>query len=237
MRRSFRWISVILLAAAAASPVLPGEKPSLPADSTSVNSLVPGAWGLMFQIDNGFYINSYLGSILSAKKQLTGASSIRFGLHLTGAVQTKRNESTGESDDDVLRETQEDRLRSYDIGLSAQFVRNYNTHRTLSPFWAVGPYVGARLVREDTERSTNWGDSEKRFYRRRDNSLVLGVNANVGIEWFVSKEISFLAEYGLVMTYQKTDTRNESPSVTNDGHAKQLNMQQQSKRIGLCLYF
>ncbi len=77
--------------------------------------------------------------------------------------------------------------------------------------------------------------------QRTSKRWSLGISANLGAEWFATKNISFLAEYGLSLNYiWVKDSRTDKTAgivVESENKSKIFNLSATSVKFGLSVYF
>ncbi len=185
-------------------------------ESKQVNSLKKGNWAIQFQINDNFSLSSFQGSSISAKYHFSNKKALRFGLTLSGGFSDKNG--------DVLIESS---TNNQNIGISTQYTIYPAVNKEVNFFFGFGPNVV--LVHTNTE--SKYQNTQTNI---EDTHWSIGVSGIVGVEWFVKRSISFLAEYSSSFNYN-SDKRKDSHD--NESHTKSYDLNSKSVKFGLSLYF
>jgi hypothetical protein len=162
-----------------------------------------GRRGLVFGF-NGESFTSFDGATLAIRQQLGERTGLRLGLDIglsafdSKIASTQRDElvypdSTVVDVRDAERSVDDDVV---DLDLDLLLIRHSATDRPLRFFYGAGPVV-AYSHRDETTRSA---DVDEDDIRTRTTTLEAttwryGLRMIVGVEWFITEEISVHAEY------------------------------------------
>jgi hypothetical protein len=172
------------------------------------NSLQEGAWALQFAIDRDFQLRSFQGATISLKKHRSDGSAWRLGLGLALDFDTGEDFSTSGSG-----YTADSDANSQAISLVIQKIIYTAPDAPMNFFYGYGPtssYSHSSSTRTIIYPSSGTNFQEKEKTR---HSFSAGISGAVGVEWFPTRSISILAEYGTAMTFstsKSTDTIRES---------------------------
>ena len=226
--------AMVLFAFLAAITAMPSES------SARENSLKKDKWALQFQVFN--FVSSFQGSTFSLKKHVSDKAAWRLGLTLHFEVKDENTEiilypntkAPGYND-----------LTDVRIGIALQKVFYPNPTADVNVFWGLGPTYSYRYSLNDRENISRDGTyQDKRSFEI--HSWSLGINGILGVEWFATKSISFLAEYGTAVTYSQRITRTIRRSVRdgnlylNQDSTNRLNgvsLSSSRVKFGLSVYF
>lgn len=195
------------------------------------NSLTGGSWSMQFRIGDNFSLSSFEGSTISLKKHFTDKSALRLGVSVSHAnddqiIVSSRSTDIeyGYSDPNLDRSQSDYRVgddKGYGrsrttAGVSAVYMYYPTPQKKISAFFGVGPSIRyAKSTRSsdiDNPVITNSVDSSTRFATDSDEwastTWSYGANFACGVEWFAGKNISFMAEYSLGASYDKTSMKN-----------------------------
>lgn len=203
------------------------------------NSLVKGAWALQFQINNDFDLNSFNGSTFSLKKQTSPGAAWRLGLSLALSFSdSDRMQSSG-----GLESPSESDANSQTIDVTLQRVFYPNPGSRVNLYYGLGPrgyyrHTWAKQLRDMT-------DSTSTETINKLNNWEVGVAGVLGVEWFVTKNISLLGEYGSSLMYSHDKVRGEQTLVRPDGtrvnatetKTNEVSFGASAVKLGLSVYF
>ncbi len=134
------------------------------------HSLKQGTWAVLYQLD-GVRL-SFFNGMLAFKYHLTDRRALRFGIGGNVATNSDRQDLNG------------------GISSQAHYVLYLHPEREVKFYLGAGPYIGYSLSRSD-------GDSTR---RRHDARWTIGIGGRLGTEWFATKSISVLAEFGNLLS-------------------------------------
>ena len=185
-----------------------------------------GAWALQFQIGQNFTLQSFQGSTVSAKKDLSETRAFRFGATLDasffdgdGDEERDFNRQQLAVEAQLLRYTPGEAehvgtIRFYaGAGPQAQFSRSFNAN-------SFEDYEGNSL--EDKRTSVQWG---------------VGASAALGAEWTVHRRIGLLAEYGSIFAYTHTRQIISRPQAEEvESSQNGISLRSDGVRFGVAVY-
>ena len=228
--------AMVLFAFLAAIIAMPSES------SARENSLKKDKWALQFQVSNFVNVSSFQGSTFSLKKHVSDKAAWRLGLTLHFEVKDENTEiilypntnAPGYND-----------LTDVRIGIALQKVFYPNPTADVNVFWGMGPTYSYEYRLSDRENiSIDRTYQDKRSFEI--HSWSLGINGILGVEWFATKSISFLAEYGTAVTYSSRITRIIRRSVRDDflyldqdstNRLNDISLSSSRVKFGLSVYF
>lgn len=206
------------------------------------NSLETGAWALQFQISRNFTLSRFEGSVISAKRHFSDKKSLRFGLSLNASI-SDAEQNSKQFTSDTLRQilTADSDSDVQNIELNVQYLFYPSPEKEINLFLGVGPMVGFNRSNSETGSERGTPNPVESTSQRTSKRWSLGISANLGAEWFATKNISFLAEYGLSLNYiWVKDSRTDKTAgiVTEaENKSKILNLSATSVKFGLSVYF
>lgn len=208
------------------------------AEPKSENGLKAGSWSLQFSITNNFRLSSFEGTLISAKKHFSDKKALRFGLTLSGNT-LNSNEEIEDFRADTLANKNDntDESDNFSFGFNTHFLYYPAPTNTVNIYWGVGPSFSIALSTKESSRTASENQSQTSEKR---TSISVGVSSALGVEWFVSKNFSFIAEYGLQASYLyfKGEKSSESSSVRTDiTNRKEFRVNRDSVKFGLSVYF
>lgn len=206
------------------------------------NSLETGAWALQFQISRNFTLSRFEGSVISAKRHFSDKKALRFGLSLNALI-SDAEQNSKQFTSDTLRQilTADSDSDVQNIELNVQYLFYPSPEKEINLFLGVGPMVGFNRSNSETGSERGTPNSVESTSQRTSKRWSLGISANLGAEWFATKNISFLAEYGLSLNYiWVKDSRTDKTAgiVTEaENKSKILNLSATTVKFGLSVYF
>jgi len=167
------------------------------------HSLKDGAWALQFQLGSAFSRRGYEGIVFSAKYHLTKRSAIRLGIDINGHIHFGGHTSHhGIPPDDTLYTSSRDNMNLEGINLKSEYLKYTQIDPKLHFFLGTGPTFGFSHRKSKRNDCRTYPPEPKRpRYISEEYNWSLGISALLGAEWFPSKRISFIAEYGVSFDY------------------------------------
>ena len=211
------------------------------AASARENSLKKGKWALQFKVNNLINLSSFQGSTLSIKKHTSDRAAWRLGFTLHFNV---RNEST----EVLIYSTNapgHNDLTDITFRISAQKILYVNPQSDINFFWGFGPLYSYRYFLSDSDNNTSDGQFQQRFWRE-DHTWLLGLTGIIGVEWFATKRISFLAEYETSASYSERSQRvirrrvtsgNVNYNLDTTNKLNEVKLSSSQVKFGLSVYF
>lgn len=188
------------------------------------NSLIKGKWALQFQIDGLINVRGFQGGLLSVKKHITDESAIRIGFGISTTI-SSQNSSTKYFRNDSTYDSPGYEYHEYRLNLVSQYVYYTSPMSKVNFFLGAGPQFNYSWSRHGSGTIS------------KSNSVGAGVSGVVGVEWFASKEISFLAEYSSSGTYTWSESSQSNGFEENKNITKYFYLNPMSVRFGLSAYF
>jgi len=161
-------------------------------------------WSFQVALDEGLDNDDLHGIRLSLQHQLTKFNAFRFNLGLV--------EKDSDFDDDVLFHgdgysfsfDRSRRINIDEVNLSFQYMFNPSRSQGINFFWGAGPRFS---VSDQNSDMTIFYDTGYPYYFQdvdiiESTRLGFGLDASVGMEFFLGRNFSLLAEYGLIIENQ-----------------------------------
>lgn len=207
------------------------------------NSLKEDIWALQFQITDNFSLKAFQGFAISAKKHFHNTSALRVGVGLNITISDADNVSR-RLPADTLRQSEKNKSNVKSIDISTQYLFYPNPDADINVFFGAGPLLSYSSNKVENEQTYNFGTiTDKLKSVMNDNQLAIGASALLGVEWFASKNISFLAEYALSFEYITAKmTRTQSSTISTDRTETESNLEYFRVypllvKFGLSVYF
>jgi opacity protein-like surface antigen len=196
-------------------------------DSDDFNPLQKGSKALQFQITSNFTLNSFAGSAISYKHQVSHDRARRIGISLENSY--------------FERETPESEMEFNENRLDLSFGAEYTWMKYTNPesdakfYYGYGPRVNARY--DITEVLTG-----NRIAERSRNTLGLAAIGYAGVEWFFKSNMSLHAEYRIsaqVNYFNEKIVVEENGTETDriENKVRIINLNGEGVRFGLSVYF
>ena len=209
------------------------------------HSLKDGAWALQFQLGSAFSRRGYDGIVISAKYHLTKRSAIRLGIDINGDIHFGGHTShRGTPPDDTLYSSSRDNINREGIKLISEYIKYTQIDPKLHFFLGIGPTFGFSHFKSKSEsRYTYLQEPESRTYISKTYNWSLGISGVLGAEWFPTKRISVIAEYGVSFDYRYQIRRSEvigdapTKSSRNRNHMNYFALDLLAAKIGIAVYF
>jgi hypothetical protein len=200
------------------------------------NSLKPGAWALQFQITQDFTLRDFQGMVISAKRHYSEGKAIRLGFGL------RVNANSGKDEDEIFQiDTlvdsrsghRESNTQAFDV--TTQYVTHTGFSDRTKFYFGTGPLGSFSRSKYNSSYSDGSRSSQTTI------SWAVGMSTPLGVEWFATQNISFLAEYGLVVKYSwsRITYRSSSGIVSNNRKSTQdsFDINPAIVKLGLSVYF
>ena len=186
---------------------------SADADS-SANLASP--WAVQFRVTENFTLSAFQGSVISAQYSLQEREAIRFGLSVGGSSGSSEGVNADEGDNIAPRISGSSRSgSSVTLGLDVQYLFMSGPAKRTRFFAGGGPAFGFSSGDSELDNTSNFSTISARSRQETEtNSWDAGVVGVLGVEWFANRRISFLAEYFLDFSYQKSK-RNQLRIITH----------------------
>jgi hypothetical protein len=212
--------------------------------------LQAGSWSLQFQIRNNFTLDDFQGALISCKRHYTPQSAIRLGLGLNGSISDDSRESTSTAPGGSKRINNLDAdLDNQAFNLTVQYLNYPSPGARIKTFFGIGPMVGfdrrkdksmtySEIIFDDTLVSR----SSVEFRENLRRTWSVGLSGVLGVEWFFSRKLSLLAEYGASFVYEwrkSTSSRwNSETAGSTEGEDTEstLRFNSSAVKFGLSVY-
>ena len=205
------------------------------------NSLKKGKWALQFEIDSNFELRSFQGSTLSIKKHTADNRAYRLGLSFQFEIsdgdlaRPPYGPGNSPGDKDLIQQ-------SYRLDL--QKIYYADNSDAINLFFGLGPTVQYYYL-NDKRDIRNDDDSYVNYEHNKNSAFYAGALGIIGVEWFVNKDISLLAEYGTSIRFE-TITRenlrqliqtNTQYNQYNSENTQGISVEPTNVKFGLSVYF
>ncbi len=198
-----------------------------------------GSKALIFQIKD-LNLRAIEGALLSYKQHISDKSALRLGLNvgrlsIDNDYESKVNliqQETGE------RKSETNNTKSTnELSIHLVYLRTNGNAKTVNLYYGLGPAAVYRKIKDKT-----YYDGRSRISSDKETYKSAGLLGILGIEWFVRKEISLVAEYSLsAMFYkEKGEDTSYNPGIQIERTSKKtsaFNMDAKDVKLGICLYF
>lgn len=213
------------------------------ADKQRANSLVDGAWALQFEIDEDLDLKTFEGTTISLKKHTNDDAAWRLALNLGFRFDDDEHSSTTDGEPSGINRDTEGNQQS--IGILVNRIRYPNPNAEVNFFYGFGP----KLAYSHTKYTTTsiWTSSTQSSESRTStNSFSVGIVGLIGAEWFATKSISLLGEYGSALMVSKSKTTNKTTTWYEDGTTRRTGNEDKDSgisfdalavKLGLSVYF
>ncbi len=227
-------ISTIILCSFFANTIY-GKNQNLP------NSIHKGAQALQFQIDKDFTLASFQGSIISYKWHISDKGALRVGISLS--AEKDDNSRTALLSDSVTSKG-DSHENSYSIGTATQYIFYPGPEKGIQLYYGIGP-IANYTYGKSKQKQIHISGPDERVTTTTSKRISWSVGASLiaGLEWFVKKDISVHAEYGISLEYEKyKETFHEKYSDSSDereitNSSKRYLLNPMKVKFGLSVYF
>jgi hypothetical protein len=205
-------------------------------DSTSQQIDLTGKFALQFQIAENFKLTSFQGSIISGKYNFSNSLALRFGVSFNA-----RNDKYDQDNSNVNTNNKYlsvDEIADYSVQIKPQLLYSSSIVEDVSFYWGGGLTL---IYEHNAQNSKSTVDTLLTTYEYNSSGFGYGLEAVVGVEWFVKKNISLSAEYGLQVSHIKVNI--EQKRVENGSNILNKNDNSYTRsngnliRMGLSVYF
>lgn len=210
-----------------------------PAIATAQNdgqrtSLVDGKSALLFEVIGDFDLTSFEGANLSYKHHYADNRAYRIGVGVSAAHTNQDQDATGSR----WTETETSR-KSISLTALKLYYRGMNDRGSF--YWGLGPRIGYSQDK-NTYETPEWDDDYTSEYTY--DQANAGITCVLGVEWFLAREFSLLAQYGTVLEYSWTKMEESRTYVEppvrdyfNNRESSTIELRADVVRFGLSLYW
>lgn len=202
---------------------------------------------LQFQVGSNFNLYSFQCSVVSYKHHLSRNAALRLGLSISLGGRNDDYSTNGfyaDSNSVQPGSTQNSDRNNRSIQLTSQYIWYFNHDSKLLLYGGAGPLVGYDYRYEN--KGSNFEIPANSPLTTQNESKAkqwtAGITGVIGVEWFASKSISLLAEYGLQASYYWLDS--ETKDISSDHFVRKTKSSSTSwdvrgsnVKLGLSLYF
>ena len=190
---------------------------------------------ILFGIDKDLYVESFLGTAFSGKWHFSKTSAIRAGISVSSTYRNSNSDS--ESHISFSEQHSKETSKNYSVSTAIEYLKYFPSHGRVFFFCGLGPQITYRWT-----KSTEYG-KEFDYLDWQKNRVVkstewdLGIHGTIGIECFVSNNVSLMAEYGLSVNYEDYKSNYEYDTSTSKNENQYFNIISNSKKLGISFYF
>ena len=160
---------------------------------TNVDNIKKGSFALQFKVNENFKITDFNGALISAKYHYSKSAGIQFGFEI--------NSSRDKSEYNIMAapdySTDE---RIIEICMLIQHILYIKKKASSGLYWGIGPFFNLSNIKERYIEYTSPDDSFSRDYRNK--VIGIGITNSFGVEIYIWKNLSLLAEYNLSLKYE-----------------------------------
>ncbi|MFC1501831.1 hypothetical protein ACFL6A_00295 [bacterium] len=192
-----------------------------------------GCKALLFQINENFTLSDFQGALISMKWHFSEKSAIRLGLNIGGDFTFSHENQSYYISDSSFHGLSKTEDRNIDIGLSVQYTWYVKRRTDVKFFYAIGPTFMYQSFYKDYSQV-------KYFPNKVPYKYGIGFIFNMGVEFFLFKNVSLLVEYGLSASYwhEQWVTRYESSEVLySEGVIDSFAFSPLLVKFGVAFYF
>ncbi len=202
----------------------------LSAQNDSTKFIPKKVFALQFQIGSDFTLGSFNGNTISAKYHFSNSNAVRLGITLN---LDSHDETYSYFLKDSLVQKSYMNLSRNIITINLQYLFYKQGTTDIWYYFGGGPFIGTNFNKND-----NHNVKGQKGYAKRDETSF-GINLLFGTEWFVSKNFSLSAEYGLsIRNYKEThEDKNSFYETLHKNDRKGTSLNYNSIRLGLSVYF
>ena len=203
------------------------------AQNASYLDSLKGKYALQFQISNNFNLTNFQGSTFSGKYHFGCKSAVRLGLSLDfGDVE---QDATTNQYDTVNVATNNIEQNSFSMTIRTQYIRYFIGTDEVAFYGGTGPFVNYSTL---TRESKLTGSNDDRHLKETSDSFSIGLDLILGVEWFLSENMSLSAEYGLNFSYRtRTREYNTDDIISTNSDETLYNISGNNINFGISVYF
>ncbi|HDS00975.1 MAG TPA: hypothetical protein ENO22_10270 [candidate division Zixibacteria bacterium] len=215
------------------------------------NYLVRGSWSMQFGIVQDFTLKAFNGGLISVKRHLSPSTALRMGLTFNGDVGDQSSENLDEYQQfgvqNLVIRTTDGNTSGISLSLSTQLMVYSSIEKSINLYFGIGPNFNYSLDKEEFDVEYIYEDLPERdgYQDRLLRSWSIGFLGSWGVEWFATRKISFIAEYGARAEYNSVyrersslefvDEISRRDSFTEDRH--DFRFITDAVKFGISLYF
>lgn len=202
----------------------------LSAQNESTKFIPKKVFALQFQITKNFTLGSFNGGTISAKYHFSNSNAVRLGITLN---LDSRDDNYSNFLRDSLTQKNYISLSGSNIGINLQYLFYKQGTTDIWYYFGGGPFISTNFYKNEGH------DRKGQNIYTKDNTTSFGISFLFGVEWFVSKNFSLSAEYGLsIKSYKETyESKNSLYEKLNKKDSKGTSLNYSSIRLGLSVYF
>lgn len=202
------------------TPVILWPSVTYAQDKEPNHSLQPGSQALQFQITDNFTLDSFTGSVISYKRQLTEKRANRIGISFGGLFRNSDDSQGGDNSTDF----------NLNIGVQYSWQNYIDPSTDVKFYYGYGPAIDLHYQRSEEN------DGPDRT--RKSTAVGIGGIGYAGVEWFFQQSMSIHAEYQTraQFSFQKYDSEVENGDDL-ERTSRQFSLGGNGVRFGVSVYF
>ncbi len=217
----------------------------------SNNYLVQGSWSLQFRISNNFTLSNFQGALISAKRHLSDKSAVRFGLSFSGSTGDISTDDISSRVDSLMNNatnnSSDGELSDISVGATTQIMFYTTSDKKIDFYFGVGPDLTYSRSKHDYDLQYIQSDFPIRNGKDINYSRLwtFGLLGSWGVECFVTKKLSLMAEYGAGLGYYSRYRETKHIEYLEDMTTTRLRTEEENRfrfyssnvNFGLSVYF
>lgn len=159
-------------------------------------------WSFQAAIDESFDDDDYHGLRLSVSHHYSKSAAIRFNFGIVGKELEYRTGRVIYSHGEIVDFEYDRDFDLTGVNFGLQFLSYPVTDGRLRFFWGLGPRLSINESDEDfllVYESDYYSEWYSEISCDNCNLVGLGLESSFGLEWFLGRNVSLLAEYGLIL--------------------------------------
>ncbi len=212
-------------------------------DSTEFNFK---AHSIQFKVNSFFNLSDFQGSFISYKYHFNNSYAIRIGLGFEFDLSSGDYENTYRSNDSLYMGLTRDYKR-YEIGFASQILKYFRIQNSIKIYFGSGPFFSTRIYQrtyKDYKSDTQNIPSNYLNTFEETKRLFYGLSTVFGVEWFFMKDVSLIAEYNFILTYQIIKSEEQTFTDNTFSEIRKIvdersgfYSESQRAKLGLSIYF
>ena len=210
---------------------------SIDSDTSSSQIKSTNRFALQLQIKENFQFDDFQGSLISAKYHFNEKHGLRFGIEIYGDFKKSDNiyffyPDASNSSDPSLKKN------DLSILFIFQYLNISSSRYRMRRYIAMGPIIGYGYTYENTAKDL--GDDNiaisPNTINRTDYKIILGSLFDLGLEYYINKNIGIMVEYGIKFLYNKQKCDSKRPDY-DEFYYEDFQINSDNLKLGISIYF
>jgi len=158
-------------------------------------ALQKGAWAFQLGVDEGLTLGTISGVDILVKRHISPRRAYRFGLDdlyvSTDNIYDER---------DASNNNRYNKYQIYKAYIQFQKIEYFDLDASVQMYYAIGLRGGMRYSSQEFNNSSNSGITKQNNATR---SMRFDFISNLGMEYFITDNVSFIAEYEVIIGYEQ----------------------------------